>query len=58
MPAVRRLRSTIAFRLLLFNLLLVFLPAAAVLYLNVYESHLLTAQETAMVQQGRLLAGA
>ena len=45
-------------RLLAFNLLLVFLPAAGFLYLDVYERQLLTAQERAMVQQGRLVAAA
>jgi two-component system, OmpR family, sensor histidine kinase ChvG len=50
--------SSITFRLLLFNLLLVFLPAAAFFYLGVYERELLEAQERAMVQQGRLAAAA
>lgn len=45
-------------RLLLFNVLLVFLPAAGFLYLDVYERELLEAQERAMVQQGRHLAAA
>lgn len=48
----------ISIRLLLFNVLLVFLPAAAFLYLEVYEKELLEAQERAMVQQGRLVAAA
>jgi two-component system sensor histidine kinase ChvG len=43
-------------RLLLFNVLLVFLPAAGFFYLDVYEKELLEAQERAMVQQGRLAA--
>jgi len=55
---VRRLGSRIAVRLLAFNLLLVFLPAAGVRYLDVYERQLLDAQERAMVQQGRVLAAA
>jgi two-component system, OmpR family, sensor histidine kinase ChvG len=55
---LRRLPSRIAVRLLAFNLLLVFLPAAAVYYLDVYERQLLDAQERAMVQQGRVLAAA
>jgi two-component system, OmpR family, sensor histidine kinase ChvG len=50
--------SRISVRLLLFNILLVFLPAAAFLYLGVFESQLLKAQERSMVQQGRLLAAA
>jgi two-component system sensor histidine kinase ChvG len=45
-------------RLLAFNVLLVFLPVAGFLYLDVYERELLTAQERAMVQQGRLTAAA
>jgi two-component system sensor histidine kinase ChvG len=51
-------RSRIVVRLLAFNLLLVFLPVAGVLYLDVYETRLLEGEERAMVQQGRLLAGA
>lgn len=46
----------ISVRLLLFNILLVFLPAAGFFYLEVYEKELLEAQERAMVQQGRLVA--
>ena len=48
----------IALRLLAFNLLILFLPVAGVLYLDVYEVRLLEAQERAMVQQARLLAAA
>jgi two-component system sensor histidine kinase ChvG len=44
--------------MLAFNLLLVFLPAAGFLYLDVYETQLLRAQERSMVQQGRILAAA
>jgi two-component system sensor histidine kinase ChvG len=50
--------SSISIRLLLFNVLLVFLPAAAFFYLGVYERELLEGQERAMVQQGRLAAAA
>lgn len=53
----RRL-SRIGARLLAFNLLLLFLPAAGLLTLGVFEAQLLEAQERAMVQQGRLLAAA
>jgi len=53
-----RAPSRIAIRLLLFNILLVFLPAAGFFYLDVYEKQLLIVQERAMVQQGRLLAAA
>jgi two-component system, OmpR family, sensor histidine kinase ChvG len=55
---LRRLVSGISIRLLAFNLLLVFLPASGVLYLDTFERHLLEAQERAMVQQGRVLAAA
>jgi two-component system sensor histidine kinase ChvG len=48
----------ISIRLLLFNVLLVFLPAAGFFYLDVYEKELLEAQERAMVQEGRLAAAA
>lgn len=53
-----RLLSRISIRLLAFNVLLVFLPAAGLLYLDTYERQLLSAQERSMVQQGRLLAAA
>jgi two-component system sensor histidine kinase ChvG len=44
--------------LLAFNLLVVFVPVVGVLYLDVYETRLLEAQERAMVQQARLVAAA
>jgi two-component system sensor histidine kinase ChvG len=50
--------SRISYRLLAFNLLLVFLPLTGFLFLDVYEHRLLRAQERSMVQQGRLLAAA
>jgi len=53
-----RLPSRISARLLLFNVLLVFLPVAGFLYLGVFEKQLLEDQERSMVQQGRLLAAA
>lgn len=53
-----RFLTRISIRLLLFNVLLVFLPAAGFFYLEVYEKELLQAQERAMVQQGRLAAAA
>jgi two-component system sensor histidine kinase ChvG len=46
----------IALRLFAFNLLLLFLPVAGILYLDVYEDQLLNSQERSMVQQARLLA--
>lgn len=50
--------SRIGLRLLAFNLLVVFVPVLGILYLDVYETRLLEAQERAMVQQGRVLAAA
>jgi two-component system sensor histidine kinase ChvG len=61
MRAFSRLRAAfarISLRLLAYNLLLVFVPAAGVLYLDVYERQLLDALETSMVQQGRILGAA
>jgi two-component system sensor histidine kinase ChvG len=56
---VARVRpSRIGRRLLAFNLLLVFLPVAGILYLDVYETRLLDVQERGMVQQARLVAAA
>ncbi|MDA3810334.1 MAG: HAMP domain-containing sensor histidine kinase [Spirochaetaceae bacterium] len=55
---ISRSALSISFRLLLFNVLLVFLPIAAVLYLDIYEGQLLDSQEKSMVQQGRLLSAA
>jgi two-component system sensor histidine kinase ChvG len=53
-----RALSRISVRLLAFNLLLVFLPIAGLLYLDTYEKQLLDAQERSMVQQGRVLSAA
>ncbi|MCU0303713.1 MAG: ATP-binding protein [Thermoanaerobaculales bacterium] len=50
--------SRISVRLLAFNVLVVFLPMAGVLFLDTYERHLLEAQERTMAQEGRLLAAA
>lgn len=58
MSAVTRALSRLPIRLLAFNILLVFLPAAGVLFLDTYETHLLAAQERTMGQEGRLLAAA
>jgi len=55
---VRFRPSRIGLRLLAFNLLLVFLPVAGILYLDVYETQLLEVQERGMVQQARLVAAA
>ena len=53
-----RFLSRIGVRLLLFNVLLVFLPVAGLFSLHSLERQLLDAQERAMVQQGRLVAAA
>lgn len=53
-----RFPSRISVRLLAFNVLIVFLPIAGVLFLDTYERHLLEAQERTMGQEGRLLAAA
>ena len=50
--------SRITVRLLTFNVLIVFLPVAALLYLDTYEQQLLRSLEHALVQQGRVLASA
>ncbi len=55
---IGRIPTRIAARVLLFNLLLVFLPVAGLLYLDTYERHLLEQQERAMVDAGRILAAA
>jgi two-component system sensor histidine kinase ChvG len=53
-----RALSRIALRLLAFNLLVLFLPVAAILYLDVYEARLLDSQERNMDQQARIIAAA
>src|SRR6476620_9920292 len=53
-----RALSRIAARLLTFNLLVLFLPIAAILYLDVYEARLLDSQERSMDQQARIVAAA
>lgn len=58
MSALSRALSRLPIRLLAFNILLVFLPAAGMLFLGTYETHLLEAQERTMAQEGRLLAAA
>jgi len=51
---VRRL----SFRLLIFNVLLIFLPIGSFLYLDTFETQLLEKLERAMVQEGRVMASA
>jgi two-component system sensor histidine kinase ChvG len=50
--------KSLSFRLLLFNVLLLFLPLGSLLYLDTYENQLLAAQEASLIQQGRLLGSA
>jgi two-component system sensor histidine kinase ChvG len=54
----RRRPSRIGVRLFAFNLLVVFVPVAGILYLDVYEAQLLESQERGMVQQARVMAAA
>ena len=56
--ALRARPTRIGARLLAFNLLVVFLPVAGILYLDVYERELLESQERGMIQQARMLAAA
>ncbi|MGL1890395.1 MAG: HAMP domain-containing histidine kinase [Spirochaetaceae bacterium] len=53
---VIKLLSKITVRLLLFNILLIFIPIAFFFYLDIYENKLLTAQENSMVMQGRIIS--
>lgn len=57
-PGWRQYISRIAIRLMAFNLLLVLLPIAGVLYLDVYEDHLVAAQERAMFEKAEVVAAA
>lgn len=57
-PRFRRFFSRISFRLMAFNLLLVFLPVAGILYLGSYEQRLLGIQRRALQEEARLLAAA
>lgn len=52
----RHHRLGILGRILLLNLLIVFLPVAAMLLLDTYEEQLLDSLERGLVQQGRMLA--
>jgi two-component system sensor histidine kinase ChvG len=53
---IRRFFSRIAIRVMAFNLLLLFLPFAGILYLGFYEKRLEAAQERSMRAQARVLA--
>ena len=52
------LLSSISFRLLAFNILIVFFPVASMLFLKTFEEQLLQSLEHALVQQGRITAAA
>jgi two-component system sensor histidine kinase ChvG len=56
MKRLLRFLSRISVRLLVFNLLLVFLPVAGVLYLGTYEARLESAEIRSMTQEARILA--
>jgi two-component system, OmpR family, sensor histidine kinase ChvG len=56
--ALTRRFSRIGLRLFAFNLLVIFVPVAGVLYLDVYEARLRQMQEASLIQQARLLAAA
>ena len=45
-------------RLLIFNILLIFLPLGSLLYLDTYEKQLLANQEQSMIQQARIFSAA
>src|ERR1043165_5148263 len=55
---VSGVKKRIAIRLLAFNLLLVFLPVAGVLYLGAYEARLESAEARSIAEQGRIVATA
>ena len=55
---LRKRPSRIGLRLFAFNLLVLFVPVAGILYLDVYEGRLLETQERGMVQQARAVAAA
>lgn len=58
MNRLRRFFSRISFRLMAFNLLLVFLPIGAILVLGTYEVHLLETRRESLLRQGRVIAAA
>jgi two-component system sensor histidine kinase ChvG len=50
--------KSLSSRLLLFNLLILFLPMGSILFLDTFENQLLVSQENTMIQQGRIFASA
>ena len=55
MAGFARAFSRISLRLMMFNLLLVFLPVGGILLLDFYEEHLERAQIQSMLRQGRMI---
>ena len=53
---ILRFFSKISVRILLLNILIVFIPVASVLLLETYEDQLLDSLEHALYQQGRVLS--
>lgn len=53
-----KFKLPLTLRLLLFNVLVLFLPVATLLYLDTYESQQLNMQEQSMVQQARVISAA
>lgn len=58
MKPILRFISRISIRLMAFNVLLVFLPVAGILYLGSYERQLVAGQARSVAEQARLLAAA
>jgi two-component system, OmpR family, sensor histidine kinase ChvG len=54
--SLRELASRIVFRILALNVLLVFLPLAGILYLDVYEDNLVVAQRQSMAEMAGAVA--
>ncbi len=50
--------NKLSIRMLIFNILLLFLPLGSMLYLDTYEEQLLEKQEESMIQQGRIFSAA
>jgi two-component system sensor histidine kinase ChvG len=58
MKGLLRFLSRISVRLLVFNLLLVFIPVAGILYLGTYEARLESAEVRSLTEEGRIVAAA
>ncbi len=53
---MKRLKISISIQILVFTLLVVFLPAGSILLLKTYEKQQLSSLESSLVQQGRIFA--